>query len=177
MTTQDKPQQPLQQVIVDTNVIRYISKKEIAPILLNYLKELISRGFGLSISAITQFEMLEGAPKEKEKDILAKLSLFKNYQIDFKVLVLSSWLSTLYNKESTIQNDQSSVADKIIASTAALTGSIILTADVNDFPRPFFKEVEEKLIIYKEKNKTKLLVLQLLSPDKTVINYRFQSRP
>lgn len=75
------------------------------------------------------------------------------------------------------QNEDISLADKVITATSILSGSLVLTADVNDFPRPFFSEAEEKLIEYRKKNKTNMISLQILRPNIVYINQRFSERP
>ena len=84
--------------------------------------------------------------------------------MQFIILYLAAQLQSLYHKEK-IPYQHISLADRIIAATAIYTNSSILTADINDFPRPFFTEVEEKLFHYRHKNCTKLQVMQLLAPN------------
>ncbi len=167
---------PTQILILDTCVLQYTSDKYIAKDLLVYLVELMRRGFSLAISLISVYELLSGATEAKEKEGLSILNLFKNYQMDGNLLLAASQLSTLYEKEK-VPSQNISVQDKIIAATAVLTGSLIITADINDFPRPFFDTVEEKLFYYQKKNKTNMRVIQLLRPNLLVINQRFSERP
>lgn len=88
----------------------------------------------------------------------------------------ASWLSTIYKNEK-VSNQQISLEDKIIDATAILTDSLIMTADINDYPRPFFTEAEEKLFFYRHKNKTCMRVIQLLKPNLPVMQQRFSERP
>jgi predicted nucleic acid-binding protein len=176
MSEKKKETQPLQYIILDTCVVQYINDKKISKELILWLEGLISKGFGLAISDISVQELLTNATVRQEEEGFKLLSKFKNYPVESNILLGASQLATLYNLEKTpIQGI--SIPDKIIASTAILTGALIVTADINDFPRPFFHAAEEKMIIYKHKNKTKMRVLQILKPNMPVINQRFSERP
>lgn len=165
-----------QSVICDTNILQYLGNKHILLELTNYLLDLEKRKFTLSISIISLYELLSGATLTQEKKIVKTLNQFKKWEITEEVLITSSRLTTLYNM-GRIPIQMISSEDKFIAATAILTGSLILTANVNDFPRPFFREAEEKLIFYKRKDKKIMLSLYLLNPNYPVINQRFTERP
>lgn len=166
----------LQDIILDSNILQYLGNKKISPEIISYMIEFQKNNFVLSISNISITELLSGTTRKQETDGINVLSVFKRYEINDSVLIGASQISTLYTIAK-IPNDQISLADKIIGSTAIITGSLILTSDVNDFPRPFFKEVAEKMIFYKHKNKTQMIVLQLLSPNTEFINESFSRRP
>lgn len=171
-----RQKQSTQNIILDTCILQYISDKKISAQLISYLASLIKKGFSLAISDISIQELLTNATIKQEKEGLALLSNFKNYQLESNILVSASQLSTLYN-QGKIPNQNISIPDKIIASTAILSGSLIMTADVNDFPRPFFLEAEEKLFFYKHRNKTNMRVVQMLKPNMATIIQRFSERP
>lgn len=181
MNDENTTNQPsTQDVILDTCILQYIGNNKILGGMLAYLLDLVKRGFGLAISEISYFELLSGATIKQEKNAVDLLDKFTRYLVDLRVLVAASQLSTLYfhqcrSEERSVQDI--SLQDKVIASTAILTGSLILTANINDFPRPFFQEAEEKPIFYKHRNKMQMLVLQLLRPNQVVIQQRFQERP
>lgn len=62
--------------------------------------------------------------------------------------------------------------DVIIAATAFLSTSLILTANRNDFPYPYFEEVEVTPILYQldsQPGKTHCILLCLLNPNHEVI--------
>lgn len=148
--------------------------------MLSYLTNLMGRGFGLVISEVSYYELLSGTTTKQEKDRLNFLNELTRYLVELRVFIAASQLSTLYSQQCKRENRTSheiSCPDKIIAATAVLTGSLILTANISDFPRPFFREAEERLIFYKDHDKTQILVLQLLDPNNSVIQQKFQERP
>lgn len=168
-----------QDLILDTCILGYLGDKILNPLILEYLTELIGRGFELAISEITCFELLSENNTAKENEGVSLLALFKRYLVDLSVLVSAAQLSTVYKVHANVEKKSLpviEVPDKIIASTTIKTGSLVLTANTNDFPRPLFSEAEEKHIIFKEKGKTKMLVLQILRPNYSVIGQRFSER-
>lgn len=164
-------------ILLDTCFLRYLNNKDIAAELIKYFLELINRGFEFAISEISIYEFLSGNSVRREKERIALLGLFKTFQITTNVLVAAAQLTTLYQNENIPQENSISLQDKIIGSTCILTGSIILTADTNDFPRPFFSEAEKRYVLYTKNSKQEMLVLQLLQADYIVINTRFKDRP
>lgn len=167
---------PIQYIILDTNILQYTENKDIATALITFLSELVQRGFGLAISDVSKFESLCGTTISQEAKIIETLKLFQNYQITDEVLIAASRLFTLYKNEG-VPISQVEVPDKIIASTAILNNSLVLTANISDFPRPFFSEAETKHVFYRKNNKDNLLVVMILRPDLTVIQDRFSKRP
>ena len=112
---------------------------------------------------------------EQEKISSSTLSLFNRYPLNEDILIAGAQISTLYKIDNT-KNNSISLPDKIIASASVLSGSLILTADVNDYPRLFFSEAEEKWILYRKNNKNNILVIQLLRPNTEYIKQKFSER-
>ncbi len=168
---------PQQDIILDTNILFYLGDNNIKTNLLNYLLELGRRGFILSISKVTICELFSGIPRQKEIEAGITLNIFKQYSIDDNVIITTSQLSTVYKNAKTVKTDGIDFEDRVISATAMLTGSLILTADVNDYPRPYFTEREERVFFFRNKNKTNIRVVQILQPNIFLINHSFLSRP
>ncbi len=165
-----------QNIILDTCILQYLGDRHISLELNTYLLDLISRGFDFAISDISIQELLTGTTIKQEQVGLKLLNGLVRYSIFHNILVAAAQLTTLYRQDK-VKNEHISIPDKIIASTAILNGALVLTADVHDFPRPFFSEAEEKLIIYRKKDKSNILCLQILKPNIDYINQRFSERP
>ena len=172
----NKPVLPIQYIILDTNIIQYIGDRHIGADLMQYLLDVVKRGFGFAISEVSTYELLSGATIRQEQQVSAILSNFMKYSVDSSVLITASQLSTIYKNEK-IPEQSISMADKIIGATAILTGSLVMTADINDYPRPFFTEVEEKSFYYRHKNKMCMRIVQLLRSNLQVMQQRFSERP
>lgn len=162
-------------VILDTNVLQYLNAPDIASGILNYIQEIIKSGYTLSISDFSIFELLSGAPRKNEAQLSALLDSLPRFAVDWQNCLTAAQISTVYRIE---KSEFSSIeaGDKIIAATAILSNSIVLTANSNDFPRPFFKEFHKKFIYYKKKNKDQMISLYLLQPDLEQISFRFNNR-
>lgn len=131
-------------IIIDSNIIQYLGHKYLQMELDNYINTFVTKKILVAISQITIAEVFSGLPEQKETETLLRLSKFSHIDIQKNILYVAAQLQTLYHKEK-IPFQHISLADRIIAATAIYTNSSILTADINDFPRPFFTEVEEKL--------------------------------
>lgn len=142
-----RKQQPLQFIILDTNIIQYSGNMPTSPEFLKYLSDLMKRGFGLAISDISIYEILRGATTSQEEKIFRTLGIFNTYYISQQVIIASARLYTLYRDEK-IQVANIDDGDLIIAATSVLTGSLILTRNRRDFPFPFFEEAEIRTIYF-----------------------------
>lgn len=164
-----------QYVILDTCIMQYLDDTNFGDQVLEYLLELKARGFDFAISDITYYESICSAAAKQEEKITQALKLFQTFSLDSNLLLAAGQLYTLYAKEH-LPYQKVSDGDVIIATTSIMTGSLILTANCNDFPSPFFKEGERKKITYSKKKQDKLMVFLLLEPDFEVINHRFSNR-
>ncbi len=171
-----KQETQIQNIICDTNILGYSGSKKGSNECINFLQELLSRKFGLAISNITTFELLKGTDTAKEKEGISFLSNFIRYDLDDSVLLAAARLDNIY-KEEKVNVDGIEQPDKIIAATAVLTGSIILTADRNGFPFPFFVEVEYRNIKYEIKTgHTRSIHICILAPNINLISEIFNRR-
>lgn len=160
-----------QDVILDSNAIHYGLDKKVASSFTPIILDLINKNFVPAVSQISVYETLKKTNPKRETEILNFLkSNFKNYEIDDTVLLASARLFTFYGNEDNIRNSISS-EDIIIAATSILTGSLLLTADCNDFPRPFFDEVYKQPIFYSDR---KCVVIYLFRPDYDFLNEKIE---
>lgn len=158
-------------IILDTNVIQYLKSENISVEIEKYLQELVDIGFSLCISDITRCEHISGldAVKESQSNIIES---FDYFPLTIAILRTAGRLRNLYKKEK-VQEEKSDLADRLIAATAIINGNPILTANISDFPRPFFTEVSEKHLFYKNKGRTVMQVVQVLQPNMKVILQKF----
>lgn len=183
-----KTEIPKKYILLDTCSLRYLSSEnneDLAQKVANYLIELNVRGFTLAISEISIYELLEGVTQKREVNLLNVLSIFDYFFVERRDLIAGAELHDLYRDQSKINKagkllegkpGNIEMADKIIAATCIFSMAPILTADGNDFPRPFFFEHEIKKIEFLDKGKTKVVVLYLLNPEYDVITKMAQAR-
>lgn len=173
--TDSNPSSPIV-LILDTNILQYYSTMGIRSELEKLLGDISqSTKATYAISKITITELLSGATISQETKALEQLGVLKQFNLDDTILVASAQLLNLYKLQN-IPDQQISLGDRIIAATSILTGYPILTANVNDFPRPYFIEVYRHLLTYNKKNTTQSICLQILSPDIDLINNKFSHR-
>lgn len=163
-------------VLLDTNILQYLNNPVLAKELLTYLEEIKKTGFEFAISDFSIFESLAGIPKQKETQLTNTLQAMPRFAVIDNVLLVAAQLTTVYRMEKA-EFESIAVGDKIIAATSLLNGSLILTANSNDFPRPIFSETHKKLIFYKEKSKDRMISIYLLSPDFEFVKFRYDNRP
>lgn len=164
-------------ILLDTNILQYLgkTKSDISNKLIEYMGNLLQRKFVFGISSFCIFELLDGATKNKETELLKAVNIFVRFDVSQEVLLTSARLSSLYRQEKA-EYQHIGDGDKILAATSLLTNSLILTANMRDFPRPFFIEEEVKHMLYKEGHNEKVLSFYLLKADIEGTLYRFERR-
>lgn len=163
----------LSNVILDTNIIQYSSNKFFGNKISGLLEQLQDKKLILNISAITGFESLNTLNVKEIPETVKYLDKFRIIHIDTSIIFLATVLSNIY-KEFGADNNISN-EDKLIAATAILNKSYILTSNINDFPRPVFKSIHEEKIFYKNKKGAQCLqICQLLQADTKVISGKME---
>jgi predicted nucleic acid-binding protein len=158
------------EIIVDSNIVQYLGNKHLANTIADYL----SSYSDIFYSEISLGELTAGARREEIEEKMRIVSQMKPIPIEQSMLFLSGQLHTIYTKAK-IPYQHISLADRIIAASAISRNATIYTADVNDFPRPFFQETDEHVISYQYKNKSRFLVTQVLKPNYPVITEHINS--
>lgn len=163
-------------LLLDTNIIEYSLNKNIGIPLNKDLLKLRLKGYSFYLSDFSAYELLKGADEEKTLKIFEIVKLFPRFQVSINVLNTAALFENLYKLQHKIegQNDdygkkRYTDVDKIIAATSCLENTDLLTADTNDYPRPYFKEVEWIKVFYTRKAKPCMLSVCLLRPDVVLI--------
>jgi len=152
-------------VIIDTNIFGSLfdinSTKDTLAILVDLLK-----GHRLYVSKITMMEIIS----KGTKDISAIMKVFKAFalfEIDDDVLTFAGLMFF-----AGIRGHM----DSIIASTAFLNNTLLLTANQKDFPEPLFSERFCWHVHYKDdNNRTKTDNIYLLSVNPENVGKKLQS--
>ena len=132
----ESPQNKKPNLILDTNVVSYASnypaeiQDQVLKIIENYRTK-----YEPVITDYIQFELLKQA-KDKDSALLKKLKLFGKLNTTESTLLLSGLLCGVYKKAHVPRTVKD--GDLIIATTAFLSQSLLLTANQDDFPFPFF---------------------------------------
>lgn len=169
-------QQFEQYVILDTNILSHSLDSRYRDQIEEHFRELNKKGFGLALSKITRGELLSNKSLSQETEAIEILNKFPNqYEITNEVLDLSGRLLKVYTHQGNLEGRtirEINLPDRIIAATAMLTGSIIMTENVGDFPLPFFHEDGDVYIEANEGSIKKVRAFLFLKPDVNFINQR-----
>lgn len=161
-------------ILLDTHMIQHFLNKETAPHLVDTLKEIEEIGAVLGVSQIVVYESLKAIVFNEQKykvvaDFFEKYLV--RYPVGEDVLFDAARVHELYGSDSNTKNRREGISteDIIIGTTAMIQGAYVMTCDANDFPIPFFKEVDRKYVYYEVRNMRKHIVIYMLEPDAEAI--------
>ncbi|OGL29980.1 hypothetical protein A3D14_02665 [Candidatus Saccharibacteria bacterium RIFCSPHIGHO2_02_FULL_47_12] len=157
-------------ILIDNNMIQHFLSKHLGKELEPILKEVEDIGAVLSVSQIVVYEALKAIVFKPTR--FAEVSGFfekyiVRYPVNEEVLIEAARVHEVYgsDKHTKAHRDSFSSEDVIIGTTAMMLGAFVMTCDANDFPIPFFKEVNRQHIYYQEKGRRRHIVMYLLQPD------------
>lgn len=172
-------------LILDTNILSragaHIDRKNVVGSLITeYLRDILSKSpnWDIALSSVTLFELTDRSSLENEVINAQAINGMKVFDVNQDILRCAGRLGSFY-KEQGINDTQISAMDKIIGATAVLTGSIIYTIDMRDYPAPFFVELTQirKTIEYKNKDDLPVfLTTYFMSPVSEVIDKYYNQR-
>lgn len=123
--------------------------------------------YKLIVTMFTQYELLKSSDAENQKKILEFLS--ENYprvELNESAMNFSSRIFNLYKKHPSTKGRTISDGDVINAAITIGKNCRVMTIDNNDYPRPFFKEIDRHQIIYiGNKSRPVMDVAYILEPD------------
>ncbi|MDO8609833.1 MAG: hypothetical protein Q7R95_04750 [bacterium] len=126
--------------------------------------------FGLAINQIVLSELIDGTFMKKEGIIIDTLRQYHNIPVTERQIIVSGKLGSIYRQTNITQNI--SLVDKIIGATSIITNYPIITANINDYPQPYFEVIDSHKLIHKKK----LIKIGLIKPDYIILNSAFAGR-
>jgi predicted nucleic acid-binding protein len=162
-------------ILLDTNIISSLSNDDLGTKILAVLSEAVALGYGLAFSEITFLEIINGTSVETEIKMMGVLEGLESFYVRKDTLIAAAHLGGLY-KDSKLPLDQFGVADQIIAATAILHNCIIFTKNGRDFPVPFFKELDRRMIEYTSKDYPVCVPTYFLEPQLDFIDKYYSAR-
>ena len=162
-------------LLLDSCVVQYLFNKEINAVLSTQLSKWSAEIFELAISDITYAELLNGVTQDKEKRLIELLDQFYGISITQRVVKGCGKLGCIYNEKDN-QFKDIEMGDKIIASTSVIHNLPIVTANIKDFPYPFFEPISTENLVYKDKGKSKMICVGVLNPNYQFITYSLNNR-
>lgn len=155
-------------ILVDTNVINNVhaSRKDLAQKTKDFLALLANQDNKLYVSDYVKHELFRSASAKKSNQLAQTLENFINVPTSSERIERATKLHTAYSSNKSVKPFMQSISTIDLFIGALLftdKNPLILTADYNDFPRPFFKEVHMEKIEYKTKKKeTNIICYYLL---------------
>lgn len=165
-----------QYLILDSCILEYWLDKDLNQAITKQITEWSHDSSALAVSNISYAELIDGAYKQKIEKVKDLLNKFTGFEVSQRILSTSGILSSIYKLESGRTNG-ASMEDKIIAATSGVYKSAIITANVEDFPFPFFLTVANANIEYQKKNKKHFLTIAALMPNVKIMNYWYAKLP
>lgn len=154
-------------LILDTNVIHNAVSKRLQAQTVELLNIITKDYPKLTISEYTVFEIYRGLGKEKIPKVRELVNGFDALGVDSSIIKIAAALYSCYQNYPSTKSKKYEDGDVIIGATSLRYNTPILTANGNDFPRPFFTEVSS----HKLKRAGRAdIVVQILQPDIKVFN-------
>ncbi len=162
---------PLKLAILDTNILDYGFKPDYATSVANLLTQL-SQQYDLVTTQFTRFELFRGMSSSRIPDAKLLFDSFNCIDVTGDIFKIAAALSTCYKNDKATSSRASSYSDGdiIIGAAGFVSDAAIITANVNDFPRPYFEEVVTGYNITSIKKGT-MITIGILKPSIAYLNH------
>ncbi len=157
-------------LILDTCIVQYWMDRYIESAVREQLSSWVGTDCDLAISEVSYAELIDGAYREKVDKVKVLLKTFARLEVSQRVLSGSGFLGSIYRNQNS-RNSGIELADRIIAATSFINNTAVITANIQDFPLPFFTSVYSENIMFKKKNKKRYITIDILKPNITILNY------
>lgn len=162
-------------VLIDANILQYATNISYANDVYAVFDKLKSLGYDLMVSSYTTFEVYRGLDTKRIPKMKQVIDLFSPNETDLMCFSVAAVLDTCYRRYQSTKPyaGRYSDGDLVLAGSSFAYNSPILTANGNDFPRPFFKEIDAAL--FGSAARPMPIKAQLLMPDITFFNKAIKS--
>ena len=157
-------------LLLDSCIAEYWLNRYMQPAISGQIKTWAGQTFDLAISEISYAELIDGAHKDKINRVKTLLLNFTSLESTQRILIGAGFLGSIY-KTKDEANRNISLGDKIIATTAFIYNLPIITANVKDFPHPFFTSIASENIFYTKRSRKHVITIDILNPNFTSLNY------
>lgn len=154
-------------IVLDTNILQYGTHKELGDEMAMVLEHLSARKLECVLSSYSKFEIYRGLDRPKIPKIRAFVNTLLTRDVDDFTFRLAAALYSCYQYYPATKGKKYDDGDMIIGATAFYRDFSVLTANGNDFPRPFFEEQETYSLKRLRKSE---IVVQLLRPNHQHLN-------
>ncbi len=162
-------------ILLDTNIISSLGNDSLGEKILDIVREVVAEGFEIAISDITYYELLTETSSKKEVEVFEVLNEVTRFYCKIQELIAAARIGSFY-KDHGLQVLQFNLGDRIIAATSILHNCIILTKNGRDFPQPFFKEIDRRMLEYTSKQYPVCVPVYFLEPQLDYIGSYHEKR-
>lgn len=161
---------PHKLAILDTNIILYGLKSEYALSVSKLITELSCK-YELVTTQFTRFELFRGMISAHIPDAKLLFNSFSCIDITGDIFKIAAALSTCYKNDTATSSRANSYSDGdiIIGASGFTSDAVVVTANINDFPRPYFDELSTKHSITSQKKGT-TIAIGVLKPNIAYLN-------
>lgn len=162
-------------VLIDANILQYATNPDYSDDVYSLFRRMQVNGYILRVSSYTTFEVFRGLNKKRIPMMKKVIDAFEPIETDLQCFSIAAALDTCYRRYAStkIYADRFSDGDLVLAGSAFSHNAPILTANSNDFPRPFFTEAEATSV--GASNQPLPIKTQLLHPDVNFFNRALKS--
>ena len=161
-------------LLLDTQIIQYAVKESSYSVEISKLLRKLSKSYAIGISEFTKFEIYRGLNPQRVQGTKKLVDSFKSTEVDKSVIKIAAALFSLYKATPPLRGHYSDIkdGDYILAASAFVFNSFLLSSDYDDFPRPFFNEKNKHSVEYlaKKGRGTQKIYVYELEPDIKVFN-------
>lgn len=133
-------------------------RKAITPV----LNDMDTANLQFTVSDISIYEAQRKIPTGKHMESVNFLDAFPRFPIEKIILTLTGSVVSCYHDHDMTKSHSSEISlqDSINAASCLASGALLVTADYNDYPRPFFNEVYRWDIANEKGNSQKIYLLE-----------------
>lgn len=156
--------------ILDTNILDYGFKKDFAESVALLIEQL-AKEYELVTTQFSRFELFRGLTSARIPAAKALFDSFTCIDINGDVFKIAAALSSCYKNDSATSSRASSYGDGdiIIGAACLVNNAFIITANINDFPRPYFLESSAAYTITSPRT-NKTITIGALRPNIPYVN-------
>lgn len=156
--------------ILDTNILDYGFKPEYADSVAKFLLS-VGAEYDLITTQYSRFELFRGLTSNLIPKAKSLFDAFACVEITGDVFKIAAALSTCYRNDGPTKSRSTGYGDgdTIIGAAGFVHNASIITANLNDFPRPYFSETPATYSISSNK-KSYTIRVGVLAPDVTYLN-------
>ena len=161
-----------ERILIDTNILVYCGDNDFGLQAKKLLRILKDNKNNLAVSHASCFELIKNAIDDKLREYyFSLLDYMDNLPITQEIVASSAFLYHTYLKSGMQSAKKIESFDLIISGTVTFhKGALLLTANRQDFPMPFWINVAQGYIMYKVGENYQLINIFLLKFDYSLIS-------